>query len=240
MADKNSGASVRALMRAADRVALATATAHEASRPYASLVLVASAADASPILLLSTLAEHTRNIAEDARVALLYDGTGGAEDPLAGMRATVVGRAMKSERPADRSRYLAHHPSARHYADFTDFSVYRVAVDRVHLVAGFGQVRWLEATDVLLGNVPESLMARESDIIDHMNRDHADAVRLYATALLGRGPGEWRMTGIDPEGCDLRCGAATARLTFARPITEPEDARAALVRLAEDARARLP
>ncbi|MFO0996864.1 MAG: DUF2470 domain-containing protein [Alphaproteobacteria bacterium] len=225
-------------MRTVDRVALATAIAHEASRPYVSLALVASAADATPLLLLSSLAEHTRNIAQDARLALLYDGTQGLDDPLTGMRASVVGRAIRSERADDRTRFLARHPSARVYADFQDFAVYRVAVDRVHLVAGFGRIRWLAAAEILLADVPAGLMAQEGDILDHMNGDHAEAIGLYATAILGRTPGEWRMTGLDPEGCDLRCGGATARLTFAQAIQNPEEARATLARLAQEARTR--
>ncbi len=230
------GAKVRALMRASDRVALATAAASEAGRPHASLAIVACAADASPILLLSALAEHTRNIARDARVALLYDGTLGQDDPLAGTRATVVGRAIPSARAEDRSRFLARHPGARGYADFTDFSVFRIAVDRAHLVAGFGQICWLDAAEVLFQGDAGALMAREAEIVDHMNNDHADAVRHYATSLLACMDGDWRMTGIDPEGCDLRCGGATARLTFPRPIAGPDEARAVLVQLAREAR----
>ena len=236
MTGENPGAKVRALMRASDRVALATAAAREAARPHVSLAIVACAADASPIVLLSALAEHTRNIAHDARVALLYDGTRGQDDPLAGMRATVVGRAIPSARAEDRLRFLARHPGARGYADFTDFSVFRIAVDRAHLVAGFGQVCWLDAAEVLFEGDAEALMARETEIVDHMNKDHADAVRLYATALLGCEAGDWLMTGIDPEGCDLRRGGATARLTFPHPIAGPDEARAVLAQLAREAR----
>jgi hypothetical protein len=234
--DEGFGAKVRALMRSNDRIALATAAAHEAGRPHVSLAIVACATDASPILLLSALAEHTRNIARDARVALLYDGTRGQDDPLSGMRVTVVGRALPSTRTEDRSRFLARHPSARGYADFTDFSVFRIAVDRAHLVAGFGQVCWLDAGEVLFQGGASALMTREAEIVDHMNKDHADAVRRYATSLLGCEAGDWLMTGIDPEGCDLRRGGATARLTFPHPIASPDEARAMLVQLAREAR----
>jgi hypothetical protein len=238
MANESPGAKARALMRSIDRVALATAAAHEAGRPHVSLALVACAADASPIMLLSGLAEHSRNIAQDARVALLYDGTGGHDDPLAGTRVSVIGRAQMSTRAEDRFRFLARHPSAHDYADFTDFNIVRVAVDRAHLVAGFGQIRWISAEDILFRENADALMAGEVDILAHMNSDHADAVRLYATTLLGCPAGDWRMTGIDPEGCDLRCGRATARLPFPDPLASPDEARAMLVDLAQTARAR--
>ncbi|MGH7184968.1 MAG: pyridoxamine 5'-phosphate oxidase family protein, partial [Pseudomonadota bacterium] len=91
--DEQPGETVRRLMRAAGQATLATALARDASgRPYASLVLVALDDDGSPILLLSDLADHSRNLQADARAALLFDGTAGLADPLTGPRATVLGR----------------------------------------------------------------------------------------------------------------------------------------------------
>lgn len=153
-----------------------------------------------------------------------------------------LGHALRSEEPRHRARFLARHPSADFYAGFKDFAVYRVAVERAHLVAGFGRVRWLEAADLLLPPVPPALADHEGAIVRHMNDDHADALHLYATVLLGlpqgdgEGPG-WTMTGVDPEGCDLRRGAAVARLPFGRRVEDSDGVRAELVRLARQARA---
>lgn len=228
------GRHVRDLIRAGERAVLATALAGAASHPYASLVLVASATDGSPLLLISELAEHTKNLARDARLSLLFDGTS-LDDPLTEPRASVLGRAAFSNDAQERARFLARHPSADAYAGFADFRLYRVAVERAHLVAGFGRIRWVDGAEILLGDT-HSLAEAEPDILDHMNRDHADAIQLYATRLLGQAEGPWRMAGIDPEGCDLRAEGRLARLPFEAPVRSAEAARRELARLAQAAR----
>lgn len=236
------GGAARAVMRATDRAVLATAQRDAAGWPYASLVLVALDHDATPLLLISTLADHTLNIAADPRVGLLFDGTAGLEQPLAGARVSVLGRAVPSDEPRHRARFLARHPSAEVYAGFNDFAVHRVVVERAHLVAGFGRVRWIDAADLLLPTVPLALADHEGAVVRHMNDDHADALQLYATVLLGLpqhgGDGSaWTMTGVDPEGCDLRRGAEVARLPFGTRVSGPQEVRAELVRLVRLARA---
>lgn len=203
--------------------------------PYASLVLVAFDHDATPILLISQLAEHTRNLAVDPRVALLVEETAGLEEPLTGPRVTLVGRAAATVAPRHRDRFLARHPGAAAYAGFKDFAFYRVAVERAHLVAGFGRIHWIEG-EKLLGRSEPALAECEADIVEHMNADHADAVTLYATVLLGQPAGSWRLTGCDPEGVDLRCGGRVARLEFGQVVTDADGARAALVRLVKKSR----
>jgi heme iron utilization protein len=230
---------VRRVMRSVDRATLATAQADAAGWPHPSLVLVAFDHDATPLLLLSDLAEHTRNIGADSRIGLLFDATSGLEDPLAGARASVLGRAERTTEPRHRERFLRRHPGSALYAGFRDFAFYRVAVERAHLVAGFGRIRWVEGTDIpLFPAAASSLAQREADILAHMNGDHADAIDLYATALLGRTGEGWTMVGIDPEGCDLRRGPNFARLDFGRPVTDTRSARDELVRLAGEARRR--
>jgi heme iron utilization protein len=231
----------RRLLRAVDRATLATSCD---GWPYASLVLVAVDHDATPILLISDLARHTLNLKAEPRVSLLFDGTGGLDDPLTGARATVLGRAERVGREsADAvrlaARYCARHPSASLYAGFGDFAFYRVDVARAHLVAGFGRIHWVEAAELLRpADDAAALAAAEADIVRHMNEDHADAVELYATRLLGRNGGGWVLTGIDPEGADLRRGGEVVRLDFGTPVRDPEGARAELVRLVETARQR--
>ena len=228
----------RRLIRSVSRAALATVVAGRGGEPYASLVSVAADHDASPILLLSDLADHTRNIRRDPRASLLFDGTGGERraDPLAGDRVTVQGRIGPSDEPRHRRRYVARHPTAAGYAGFKDFNVYRMRVERAHLVGGFGRIHWLDGAEVL-GTIAGPLAAREADIVGHMNGDHRDAVRLYANRLLGLPGDHWVMTGIDPEGADLRAGGRTARLDFDRVVADAEGARVELVRLVERARA---
>jgi putative heme iron utilization protein len=240
MADQPPAVIARSVMRAADRASLATtmrADQPDAGAPYASLVLAGLDHDASPLLLISTLADHTRNIAADPRVSLLFDGTAGLDEPLTGPRVSVQGRAARSDDARHRARFLARHPGAAMYAGFKDFAFYRVEIARAHLVAGFGRIHWIEARDLVLDTGASAALAEhEAGIVEHMNADHADAVQLYATRLLGQSGEGWRMTGIDPEGIDLRRAGAVARLSFATPVHDPDSARAELVRLVKHAR----
>lgn len=230
------GAAVRRLIRSQDRASLATLLAGDGT-PYASLVLYATLPDATPILLLSALAEHTKNLKTDPRASLLVDGTAGLADPLTGARATLVGRLEEIEGDLAQPRYLARHPSSETYVGFGDFRFYALKPARAHFVAGFGRIHWIDAADIL--QPPASaLTERETDIVDHMNEDHTEAVGLYATRLLGRTGTGWRMTGIDAEGADLRRDGEVARLEFAARIEDAEAARRELVRLAKDARSK--
>jgi putative heme iron utilization protein len=223
----------RQLLRARDRAALATSMR---GAPYASLVLLSADLDASPLLLLSDLAQHSRNIAFDPRVSLLLDATEGHADPLTGPRLTVIGQAQAVVDPRRLARFTAHHPTSAVYAGFGDFRLYRIRVERGHLVAGFGRIHWIESRDLLFTADASALAAAEPEIVRHMNEDHADVIANYAAHLLGRNSTGWRLTGIDPEGIDLRCRGDTARLDFASPVLTPEAARMAIIQLADNAR----
>jgi putative heme iron utilization protein len=225
----------RRLLRQTDRVVLATSLA---GAPYASLVLVAADLDASPLLLLSDLAQHTRNLAADPRCSLLFDGTAGYADPLAGPRLSLLGQAEAVADARRLARFTARHPAASVYAGFADFRLHRVSVDRGHLVAGFGQINWIERDQLLFPGDCGPLAAAEPEIVAHMNRDHIEALRLYARHLLGRGGEGWQMTGIDPDGIDLRRDGETARLDFPAPVLTASAARTALVGLVAEARRR--
>lgn len=230
------GASVRRLIRGQDRASLATTLAGDGT-PYASLVLYATLADATPVLLLSNLAEHTKNLKADPRASLLIDGTAGLADPLTGARATLVGRLEEVDASVAQTRYLARHPSAEAYVSFGDFRFYALKVARAHLVAGFGRIHWIDAGEIL-DTAPKALVERETDIVEHMNEDHAEAVGLYATRLLGRSGDGWQMSGLDAEGADLRREGEVARLEFSTRVEDAEAARRELVRLVKEARAK--
>lgn len=140
----------RALLREARTCALATAMGKTAW-PYASLVLVAASGDGRPILLISKLAQHTRNLGADNRVSLLFDGTADFADRLTGPRLTVMGRARPSTNPSHRARFLARHPAARRYAAFADFAIYCIDIQRGHFIGGFGKIFWLTAAELGAG-----------------------------------------------------------------------------------------
>lgn len=214
--------------------------------PHASLVLLAAAPDGAPLLLLSDLAQHTRNARNDGRVALLVSAMPAAAaiaDPLSGARASLLGRlapvaGQLSAGDALLARFLARHPAARDYAAFGDFNLWRLQVERVHLVAGFGRIAWAPGETYRFGGETAAIAAAECGILDHMNADHADAVSLYATRLCGQAPGDWRLCGCDPEGIDMAAGdGRSCRLAFDRPVVDAGVARAALVDLVGRARA---
>jgi heme iron utilization protein len=232
----------RHLMRRQAHVALATSFPGEpGARPYVSLVAVACDLDASPLLLLSDLAQHSRNIAVEPPVSLLFDGGARlAADPLAEPRLSLLGEAVRLDDKRLLARFVARHPGAAAYAGFGDFHLYRVTIGRGHLVAGFGRISWVEPEELRFADDTRALAEAEDGILVHMNTDHADAVALYATRLLRRAGAAWRMTGIDPEGIDLRGDTDAARLDFADyalpPVRDAKGAREALVALVAAAR----
>ena len=233
----SNGAGARQIIRVSAMAALATLDA-DTGAPYASLVSVATAIDGAPLALMSKLAQHRQNIEADPRVSLIFDATQGHEDPLAGARASVMGTAEVTEKPADMRRFRARHPGA-FYADFADFSCFRIEPERTHLVAGFGKIEWLERDQVVLGpELTGSLEDEEPEILLLMNRDQSGAVMLMATMLLGAEPAPWEMVGIDPEGVDIAAAARHLRLEFDEPVSNSGEALEALTRLTRDARAR--
>jgi heme oxygenase (biliverdin-IX-beta and delta-forming) len=229
-------ADARVLVRRALKASLATIAAGS-GYPYASLITVATEASGTPVFLISTLAQHTKNLSLDPRASILFDGTGAAGDPLQGARVTLFGKAEKTGEEAARRRFLARHPEAAFYADFPDFAFWRLEVEGAHYIGGFGRIVDLSPAELLAPTEGAGeLLAAEPGIIEHMNEDHADAVRLYATRLAGAPEGFWRMSGVDPEGCDLIFEGDARRIGFRAPISTPGEARAELVRLANEAR----
>jgi putative heme iron utilization protein len=205
--------------------------------PYCSLVNVATASDGAPLFLLSTLAIHTRNFLADPRASLMIDERKDG-DPLQGARIMLMGTVAPADDAAARRRYLARHPEAEQFAGFKDFGFYRMTLSRAHLVAGFGRIVDLKPHDVLTDmSGADTLLEAEAGAVAHMNADHKDALRLYATKLLNAGDGDWRCTGCDPEGVDLRLGRVGLRLRFPQRVTGPGPLRAMLRELAEQARA---
>jgi putative heme iron utilization protein len=205
--------------------------------PYCSLVNVASAPDGAPLLLISRLAVHTKNILADHRVSLMLDERKEG-DPLEGARVMLMGTAAATDDAAARRRYLARHPSAEMFAGFTDFAFYEIKLTGAHLVAGFGRIVDLAPADVLTDlRDAAALLEAEPEIVTHMNEDHAETCRLYATKLMGAPDGAWRCVGCDPEGIELQLERMALRLPFPQRINSPAALRQVLKQLAEKARA---
>ncbi|WP_417686232.1 HugZ family protein [Roseibium sp.] len=232
----------RGLLRSA-RFGSIAALEPESGHPIASRVAVCPDMDGTPVILISNLSGHTAALNGDPRCSLLL-GEPGKGDPLAHPRVTLFCHAEKLERGGEahhrmRRRYLARHPKAELYVDFGDFAFFRLKVERASLNGGFARAYSLAESDLIL---PADAWVRLADwepgAVEHMNEDHADAVKLYAEVLAGKPEGNWRLIAIDPEGLDLKAGDELARLWFGSTLSEPEKLRPALVDLAKQARAK--
>jgi putative heme iron utilization protein len=230
----------KSLLRATRAGALATID-RNTGHPFASLVNVATDVDGALLILVSRLSTHTANLENDGRASVLLAATGKG-DPLAHPRLTLIGSFVRLGRDhpdeaRGRRRFLARHPKSELYAGFVDFAFWRLQTVSAHLNGGFARAADLTAADVLTDlRGTESLIEAEASAIAHMNEDHPDAVRLYATRLLGGSDGNWRLTGLDPEGLDLALGDATLRLSFPGRIADPQALRRMVVDLAAKAR----
>jgi putative heme iron utilization protein len=231
----------KSLLRATRAGALATID-RNTGHPFASLVNVATDIDGSPLILVSRLSTHTANLEVDGRASLLL-ASAGKGDPLAHPRLTLLGSFEQIARddpelPRLRRRFLARHPKSELYASFGDFSFWRLKTVSAHLNGGFARAADLKAADVMTDIADAgNLIDTEEGAVAHMNDDHAEAVRLYATKLLGAEDGRWRLTGLDPDGLDLARGDATLRLPFLQRVTNAEQLRRMVVELAAKARA---
>jgi putative heme iron utilization protein len=158
---------------------------------------------------------------------------------MAHPRLTVMGRAERTSETQARFRFLNRHPKAKLYADFADFSFWRLAILGAHLNGGFARAASVTATGLATDvSGAEDLLAAEENALDHLNRDHAEALALYATRLAGAPAGPWQASGLDPEGLDLVAGGRVARITFPEPVKTPHALRQILKRLADEARTR--
>lgn len=235
---------VRGMVRTARFAALACLEP-ETGSPLASRIGLATDVTGAPVFLTSALTAHTDALLADPRCSLLV-GEPGRGDPLAHPRVSLIGRAEQVQPGPDREvvrwRYLARHPKAELYADFGDFSFWRVRIERAGFNGGFGKAYRMQASDLTLpaNSLAAAFAAAQADICGHMNRDHADAVSLYATVLCKAPADDWRLAGIDPEGLDLVAGDRAERLWFDQPITDLAAIRPVLVALARQARAVSP
>lgn len=233
MTEDDHGFIARRLLRGASSATLATAAE---GQPFASLVTPAVLPDLTVLLLLSDLSEHTRHLKAEPRCSLLAQGVPENANPQTAPRVTITGLAEPA--PAElKPRWLARHPYAAFYADFGDFRLWRIRPAAALLVAGFARATRLRQADLLPDAAAvAALAAAEAGIIGHVNEDHADALAAIATGLLGQQPGEWRMTGVDPDGCDLVAGEVVARLAWLAPVADAGGVRVELVAATRRAR----
>lgn len=221
----------RRLMRGLRQGVLSTHSVRLAGFPYGSAVPCALDAHGRPIILVSRLAAHTQNLEANPRASLTVH----QQDVVTAARFTLLGTmtAIGPEDPGAR-RYLALFPEAAAYAGFGDFGFRRLDPVAGHYVGGFGDIRWLDGADFVLPAGP--LDAREQDILEHMNADHADTLRDYCRHRFGAIPREARMLTVDADGFDVLADARLERFEFESEVADADAARRELVRLAQAAR----
>lgn len=239
------GEEVRALIARERDGMLATLSRKVEGWPFGSVTPYALAASGDPIILISELAEHTRNLRADARASLLVsDSTG--DDSQAAARATLLGYGIPVPAPfqADaRSRYLDRFPNSESYFGVHDFSLFQIKMTSVRFIGGFGEIYWVDGAEVVGGESPVDLDPLASSvkmICDHMNEDHAEAVRLYASKLAGVEADRAVMIHVDSLGFDLVAvrgeGHRHIRLDFEAPVRTTEEVRHAMVEMVRRAR----
>ncbi|HEU4439490.1 MAG TPA: DUF2470 domain-containing protein [Methylomirabilota bacterium] len=219
---------------------LGTLSRRHPGHPFVSIMPYAPDGRGRPLLLISSLAMHTQNLDADPRASLLVAQSG--DDPLALARVTLMGQARRlsaEERAEAREAYLTRHPNAIHWVDFDDFAFWRLDLGDVYFVGGFGAMDWLTVSGYEAAG-PDPLADAGPGIIEHMNRDHADALILYAR-VLGALPAEAAdMVAVDRLGFKLRIRTADGfharRIGFSREIITAEQCRQVLIEMLGECR----
>jgi len=224
----------RRFLRAHRAGTLSTISARLAGYPFGSVVPFALDVRARPILLISALAEHTRNLAADPRASLVVHAY--AEDVQAGPRLTLVGDvAPVPAGDGARDRYLRHYPDASRLLALGDFSFHVIVPRELLFVQGFGRIDWIPADD--FAPPPDAVPEAEADILAHMNADHTDTLGLCCRALGGVAAETARAVGVDCDGIDVRADGRLFRFDFDAPALDAAAVRARLIGLAERSRA---
>jgi heme oxygenase (biliverdin-IX-beta and delta-forming) len=230
----NVAEAARRFLRGQHAGTLSTISARLAGHPFGSVVPFALDPNARPVLLISALAEHTRNLASDSRTSLVVHAF--EKDVQAGPRLTLVGDVTSvPEDDVACERYLRRFPDASRLVALGDFSFRAITPRALLFVQGFGRIDWVEADD--FAPPPNEVAAAEARILEHMNADHSDTLLLYSRALAGVDAQEARATGVDCDGIDVRADGHLLRFDFDSPALDAPAVRDRLILLAERARA---
>jgi putative heme iron utilization protein len=223
--------------------ALATLSRRHPGHPFASVMPYALDDAGRPVVLISTMAMHTQNLEADPRASLLITQPDWTGDPLAAGRLTLMGQAHRipeADAVAARERYLARHERARYWADFEDFGLWRLELVDLYFVGGFAAMDWVTAADYAAAR-PDPLADAAAGIVEHMNRDHADALVVYARHFAGEEADEATMVTVDRLGFKLRLRSgqrlSSTRIAFPREVTTAAQSREVMIAMLKDARA---
>jgi putative heme iron utilization protein len=223
----------RQLLRAHRYGALSTLSKKFNGHPFGSIMPYLVDHDGSLLILISTLAEHTRNILADPRVSLITHSQDNPHIQAQG-RVTVVGMAaLVEDRQGTGKRYLRYFPEAKTYFAMHDFSFYRILPQAIRYIGGFGNIHWIKANDYSVAPYP--LIGQEDGVVTHMNADHQDSLRNYCRHSHQYEATRVEMLGIDCDGFDVRADDRVLRFDFSEPVLDGQQARTALVAMSREA-----
>ncbi|GBG15739.1 heme iron utilization protein [Novimethylophilus kurashikiensis] len=225
----------RKFLRSTRSAVLSTHSARFPGYPFGSIAPFVLDHDGNPLILISTIAEHTKNIQTDSKVSLIaFDSS--VSDMQAAGRLTLLGTATPTskEDAAVRGRYLRYFPQAEQYFDMHDFLFHRIEVVQARYIGGFGKIHWIAGADIK--PQPNQLAEQEAGILDHMNADHTDSLKAYCQHWHQVQPQNAAMLGIDADGFDVRADDKILRFGFESPVTDAQSARMALVAMSKQCR----
>jgi len=229
----NNGIEARRFVRSQHSGVLSTHSQRLEGFPFGSVAPFVLDHSGCPVILISTLAEHTKNLNADPRCSLIVQPY--SPDMQVVGRATLIGRAIRlADKDALGPRYLRYHPQAEAYFAMHDFHFYRIEPVRVRWIGGFGRIHWVEPEQYLLTNTP--LASMENEILEHMNADHSEALTAICRHLHGVEANPAHMIGIDADGFDVRYAERLLRCDFTQPIEHAGQAREALTTMSHAAR----
>lgn len=230
----NNASEARKMLRAHRYGALSTLSKKFDGHPFGSITPYLVDHDGSLIILISGLAEHTKNILHDPRVSLITHDQRDAHIQTQG-RITLLGNAeLISDKDAIGARYLRYFPEAQSYFAMHDFAFYRIQPIAIRYIGGFGKIHWVNIEQYSLA--PYALIKQETDVVSHMNADHSDTMRGYCKQFHQSEVLDVAMLGIDSDGFDMRADGEILRVDFAEGVVDAPQARSALVKLAQIAK----
>ena len=232
----------RTLMHVGRIGSLSTLSRKQPGFPFGSLMPYSLDDQGRPIFLISTMAMHTQNLQADPRASLFVTEPDASGDPLGSSRVTLIGNVVRIPEPdlaAARTVYLTRYADSKYWVDFEDFFFYRMDVLDVYYVGGFGVMGWVAASDYSQAQ-SDPLAEHKSDIMQHMNADHRDALILLAKRFAGIEAQEAEMTSVDRLGFHVRLktqdGVKGTRIAFLREVRDPAQTREVFVEMVKQAR----
>ncbi len=235
----------RQFLRSTHSGILSTFSAKFDGYPFGSVAPFVLDHDCQPIILISNIAEHTKNIIANPKVSLVVFA--GTDDLQANARLTLIGEAVKTDKSDTnlRARYLRYIPQAASYFDMHDFAFYRIQIAQARYIAGFGKMNWMDG-DEIAGNLESSanLAQLEPSMIEHMNSDHVDSMMAYCQHFYNISPSRVTLIGVDSDGFDIEATINDAlqilRFNFSTPIFDANSAHSAFVVMSKAAHAKQP